>query len=208
MNIHTIGWKPLGARQFLLVETHMYRSLKEKWIHFDLKSWVTGGTKIRPGILSNLTIFESNWLDIESQIVQLTRYWESYCQFDSQIESIWPSNRVNLTPNIESIWHLISSQFDSNIITLLRIPGRILVPPVTQLFRSKWLHFFYQCCSNKSWWSNFLNHFKRYIAGARCFFGPSFGKLFRKSFRGVVNRAHINKMKRPLLKKKKDSADL
>ena len=24
-----------------------------KWSHFDLKSWVTGGTKIRPGIPSN-----------------------------------------------------------------------------------------------------------------------------------------------------------
>ena len=28
---------------------------KKKWSHFDLKSWVTGGTKIRPGIPSNLT---------------------------------------------------------------------------------------------------------------------------------------------------------
>ena len=33
------------------------------------------------------------------------------------------------------------SQFDSNILQLLGIPGWILVPPVTQVFRSKWLHF-------------------------------------------------------------------
>ena len=70
--------------------------LKQKWSHFDLKSWVTGRTIIRPGIPSNCRIFESNW---------------------------------------------ISSQFESNILQLLGIPGRIIVPPVTQLFRSKWLHF-------------------------------------------------------------------
>ena len=39
---------------------------------FDLKSWVTDGTKIRSGIPSNWWIFESNWLDIESQF-ELTR---------------------------------------------------------------------------------------------------------------------------------------
>ena len=39
---------------------------KEKWSHFDLKSWVTGGTKIQPGLLSNWRIFASLWLDIES----------------------------------------------------------------------------------------------------------------------------------------------
>ena len=42
-------------------------------------------------------------------------------------------------------WFSISSQSDSNILQLLRILGRILVPPVTQLFRSKWLPFFFQC---------------------------------------------------------------
>ena len=88
---------------------------KKKWSHFDLKSWVTGGTKIRPGIPSNRRMIESNWLDIESQILN---------------------------------WLSISNQFDSNILQLLGIPGRILVPPVTQLFRSKWLNFFFQC-----WWT-------------------------------------------------------
>ena len=72
---------------------------KKKWDHFDLKSWVIAGTKIRQRIPSNWRIFEWNWIDIESQI-------------------------------------------DSNILQLLRITGRILVPPVTQLFRSKWLNFF------------------------------------------------------------------
>ena len=69
---------------------------------------------------------ESIWLSISSQ-------------FDSQY-------RVNLTLSIELIWLSISSQFDSNIPQLLWIPGRILVLPVTQLFRSKWLHFVFQCC--------------------------------------------------------------
>ena len=68
---------------------------KKKWSHFDLKSWVTGGTKIRPEIVL--------------------------------------------------IWLSILSHFDSNIIQLIGIPGRILVPTVTQLFWSKWLHFFFQC---------------------------------------------------------------
>ena len=40
----------------------------KKWSHFDLKIWVTGGTKIGTRIPSNWKIFESNWLDIESQI--------------------------------------------------------------------------------------------------------------------------------------------
>ena len=77
----------------------LFQHWKKKWSHFDLKSWVTGVTKIRPGIPSNWRIYELNWLEI-------------------------------------------SSQFDSNILQLLGIPGRILVPQVTQLFRSKWFHFF------------------------------------------------------------------
>ena len=39
---------------------------KKKCSHFDLKSWVTGGTKIWPGISSNWRIFESNWLASDS----------------------------------------------------------------------------------------------------------------------------------------------
>ena len=88
------------TRRDKLVQYRLHWTKKRS--HFDLKSWVTGGTKIQPGIPSNWRIFESNWLDIECQI-------------------------------------------DSNIVQLLGILGRILVPPVTQLFRSKWLRFFFQC---------------------------------------------------------------
>ena len=77
---------------------------KEKMSHFDQKSRVTGGTKIRIGIPSKyLSILRVN------------------------------SNRLS-----------IASQFDSNILESLGIQGRILVPPVTQLFRSKWLQFIFQ----------------------------------------------------------------
>ena len=77
---------------------------KKKWSHFDLKNWVTGRNKIRPGIPSIWRIYiwvklarywVSNWLDIESQIdsilrVLLTRYWESnWLDIESQIESIY-----------------------------------------------------------------------------------------------------------------------
>ena len=77
--------------------------------------------------------FENIW-------VKLTRYWESNWQFDSLTQSQIEILRVKLT-----IWLSIPSQFHSNILQLLGIPGRILVPPMTQFFRSKWLHFFFQC---------------------------------------------------------------
>ena len=104
---------------------------KNNWSHFDLKSRVTGGTKIRPEIPGNWRIFESNWVDIESQIVNLTcLLWSLwlvlwFVLFDSIL-------RVKLL-----IWLSIWSQFDSNILQLLGISDRILVPPMTQLFRSK-----------------------------------------------------------------------
>ena len=84
---------------------------KKKWSHFDLKRWVTGRTKIQPGIPSNWRIFESIWLYNTSQILNLTLNIESIrfsilSLFDSQY-------RVNLTLNIKSIWLSISSQFDS-----------------------------------------------------------------------------------------------
>ena len=91
----------------------------------------------------------SIWLYIESQFdsilrVNLTLYWESiWLDIEGQFDSIL---RVNLTRYWESIRLDIESQFDSNILQLLGIPGRILLPPVTQLLRSKWLIFFFQCC--------------------------------------------------------------
>ena len=41
---------------------------KKNKSHFDLKTWVTCGTKFWPGISSNWRLFEIlNWVDIESQ---------------------------------------------------------------------------------------------------------------------------------------------
>ena len=98
---------------------------EKNFSHFDLNSWVTGGTKIRPGEVDNWRIFESNWLNI-------------VCQIDSTL-------RVKLTQHWESNWLNFKSQIDSNILQLPTLPGRILVPLVTQLFRSKWLNFFSRC---------------------------------------------------------------
>ena len=76
-------------------------TMEEKMKSFQPKKLSHWRTKIQPWIPSNWRIFESNWLDIESQ-------------------------------------------FDWNILQLLGIPGWILVPPVTQLFGSKWFNFFSQ----------------------------------------------------------------
>ena len=77
----------LGVTQFFLL-VHRDKKLS----HFDFKSLVTGGTKIRLGKVSSRRIFESIGLSM-------------------------------------------LSQFDSNILQLPTLPGRILlVPPVTQLF--------------------------------------------------------------------------
>ena len=84
---------------------------KKESSHFDLKRWVTGGTKIRLRIKSNWRIFESNVLKI-----------------------------------------------DSNFLQLLGIPGRILVPPVTQLFRLKWRHFFFLLGNLFELWKRRLAH--------------------------------------------------
>ena len=93
-----------------------------------------------------------NWtLNVES-------IWLSMlCQFDSQcwvnltlnVESIWLSMLsqldsqcwINLTLNVESIWLSMLSQFDSNILQLPTLPGRILVPKVTQLFMNDLIFF-------------------------------------------------------------------
>ena len=40
-----------------LFDFRKFRSSLKKWSHFDLKCWVTGGTKIRPGIQSNWRIY-------------------------------------------------------------------------------------------------------------------------------------------------------
>ena len=89
---------------------------RKKLGHFDIKSWVTCGTKIRPGKVGNWRIFESNWLHIESQIdstlrVKLTQHWESnWLNIESQIDS---TLRDKLNQHWESNWLNIESQIDS-----------------------------------------------------------------------------------------------
>ena len=75
--------------------------------HFDPKSWVTRGTKSRHGKVGNWRIFESNWLNIESQVdstlrVKLTQHWESnWLNIESQIYS---TLTVKLTQPWQSKW--------------------------------------------------------------------------------------------------------
>ena len=67
--------------------------------------------------------------------------------------------KITLKEKMESFWPKKWSQFDSqyrgnfdsNILQLLGIPGRILFPRVTQLFGSKWLHFSFQCSTIALW---------------------------------------------------------
>ena len=88
----------------ILRNYEIFFSLKEKWSHFHLKSWVIGGIKIRPRIPSN-------------------------------------SNQIFCRVNFKN-WLSISSQFDSSILQLLGILGRILVEKVTPLFYVKMTSFF------------------------------------------------------------------
>ena len=71
---------------------------------------------------------------------------ENWSHFDLKC---WVTGETKTRPRfpdtILRVWLSISSLFNSNILQLFWIPGRILVPPVTQLFRSKWLDFFFQC---------------------------------------------------------------
>ena len=58
-------------------------------------------------------------------------------EYLSQIESILGIKLIIDIVNQIDIENQIDNQFNSNILQLLEIPGRILVPPVTQLYRSK-----------------------------------------------------------------------
>ena len=95
--------------------------------------------------MDNLTLnIESIWLKYSPITLKPGSNFSSASdgQFDSEY-------RVNLTQILDNwtIWLWISSQFDSNILQLLWNPGRILVPLVTQICRSKWLHFSFQWCT-------------------------------------------------------------
>ena len=63
---------------------------------------------------------------------------------EREMESFWPKKlsrwRLKFDPGLRVIREYLS-QIDSTILQLLGIPGRILIPPVTRLFRSKWLDF-------------------------------------------------------------------
>ena len=140
-----IDWLRRRVVQFRIVMSASYDTQRKKLSHFDIKSSVTCGTKIQPGKVGNWRIFESNWLNIESLIdstlrVKLTQHWEpDWLNIDSQVDS---TLRVKLTQHWESNWLNIGSQIDSNNFQLLTLPGRIIIPPVTQLLKSKWLNFY------------------------------------------------------------------
>ena len=84
-------------------------------------------------------------------------------KMDYFLPKIWVTVVTKIRPGIASNWKIfeynwldIESQIDSNILQLFRIPGLILVPPVTQLLGSKWLHFFFQCMDWKQVSSTFI----------------------------------------------------
>ena len=81
---------------------------KKKWSHFDLKSWVTGGTKIRPGIPSNWRMFESNWVDIENQF-EIDFHKEK--KLTLNVKSIWLKNSP-ISWNPWSNFRVILGHFD------------------------------------------------------------------------------------------------
>ena len=64
----------------------------KKGSHFDLKSWLTGGTKILPGIPSSWWIYESNWLDFLTKnrhMLQTKRGDTSALKILSDVENLW-----------------------------------------------------------------------------------------------------------------------
>ena len=80
----------------------------------------------------NINCRNCPWKKRESFWPEKLSHWQNYNSTrDSDLsENIW----IKLTRYWES-----NCQFDSNILQLLGIPGLILVLPLTQLFRSKWL---------------------------------------------------------------------
>ena len=82
-------WSPAHCENYEKLQ--LIPSVTErKWSHFELKSWVTGRTKIWSGIPSNWRIFESNWIAIESQIDSLLRsIWRKYLQLFPNIPIIY-----------------------------------------------------------------------------------------------------------------------
>ena len=104
---------------------------------FDYQYWVNLNLNVEPIWLSMFSQFDSQcWVNLTLNVESI---WLSMLsQFDSQC---W----VNLTLNVESIWLSMLSQFDSNILQLPTLPGRILVPQVTNFLCQNDLFFFSQC---------------------------------------------------------------
>ena len=58
----------------------------------------------------------------------------------------WVTVKTKISPEIPSNWRILLIYWTYYIYhKLLGIPGRILVPLLTQSLRSKWLNFFFQC---------------------------------------------------------------
>ena len=131
--------------------------------HFDIKSWVTCGTKIRPRKVGNWRIFESNWLNIERQIdstlrVKLTQHWKpNWLNIESQVGS---TLRVKLAQHWESSWLNIESQvgstlrvklaqhWESSWLNIESQVGPTLRVNLTQHWESNWLNIESQIDSN------------------------------------------------------------
>ena len=127
---------------------------------YDSQCWVNLNLNVESIGLSMLSQFNfdlkvGNWRIFESIWLSMLSQFDSQCwvNLTLNVESIWLSMlnqfdsqcKINLTPNVEPIWLSMLSQYDSNFLHLPTLPGRDLVPPVTQLFRSKWLNFFSLC---------------------------------------------------------------
>ena len=141
--------------------TRQSGSLENIWVKLA-QHWESNWLNIESQIGSTLGVkltqhWESNWLNIESQVdstltVKLTQHWQSsWLNIESQVDS---TLRVKFTQHWESSWLNIESQIEFNILQLLTLPGQIIVPPVTQRLKPKWLNFFSRCTEQKK-----LSHF-------------------------------------------------
>ena len=148
-----LDWLRRRVVQFRIVMSASYMIHWDKKLSpFDRKSWVSGATKIWPGKVGKWRIFESNWLNIESQIdstlrVELTQHWESNrLNIESQI-GFWSLlmfyffvNKVpqkKLAQHWESNWLNIGSQIEPTLIVKL-----------IQHWESNWLNIDSQIDSN------------------------------------------------------------
>ena len=94
---------------------------KKKSSHFDLKNWVTGGTKIQPGIPSNWKIFESNCIVNLSFIIE--SIWLRY-------PSITRNPGSNFSSTSDSTFYVKMTPFflSVNIMTLFLMESLCFVP--------------------------------------------------------------------------------